>query len=211
MAGCGGTTQFAGSQPFTIAGTPPPPPPAAPAKPAPRVVLQNNRIDFKEKIQFDDNKATIKAESDSLLHDIAQVIKDNPQVKKISIEGHASAEGNAAHNKTLSQERAKSVLDYLVKKEGIDPSRLASTGWGSEKPIASNDTEEGREANRRVELLVTDQDVTKKKVAVDPTTGKETVVSEKTVNENGPKKEKSASTTTTTSGAAPTNKGATAQ
>lgn len=152
-------------------------------KAAPRVVLENNRIDFKEKIQFDNDKATIKPESDSLLHDIAQVIKDNPQVKKISVEGHASSEGNPAHNKTLSQERAKAVVEYLEKKEGIDTSRLTSTGWGSEKPIADNATQEGREANRRVEFLVTDQDVTKKKVEVDPTTGKEKVVSEKTSSE----------------------------
>ncbi|HEX7664460.1 MAG TPA: OmpA family protein [Polyangiaceae bacterium] len=198
-AACGGTTQFAGGQPFAIAGTPPPPPPApAPVmKAAPRVVLQNNRIDFKEKIQFDDNKATIKPESDSLLHDIAQVIKDNPQLKKISIEGHASAEGNAAHNKTLSQERAKSVLDYLVKKESIDATKLTSTGWGSEKPIADNATEEGREANRRVEFLVTDQDVTKQKVEVDPTTGDKKVVGSKTVEEKAGDKKGGGKTPTT--------------
>ncbi|MGH7283438.1 MAG: OmpA family protein [Polyangiaceae bacterium] len=211
LAACGGTTQFAGAQPFAIAGTPPPPVVAAAPKPEPRVVLKDNKIEFKDKIQFDDNKATIKSESDSLLHDIAQVIKDNPQVKKISIEGNASAEGNAAHNKTLSQQRAKSVLDYLVKNEGIDATRLTSTGWGSDKPIASNDTEEGREANRRVEFLVVDQDVTKKKVAVDPTTGKETVVSQNTVDEKAPDQPTSTTTTTaatTTTKAATTKKGA---
>ena len=100
-AACGGVTQFAGAQPFTIAGTPPPPPPPPPPvvkeepKPPPRVELRDNKIEFKEKIQFEVNKAIIKPESFSLLKEIADVIKKNPQVKKLSIEGHASAEGDA--------------------------------------------------------------------------------------------------------------------
>lgn len=183
--GCGGATQFAGAQPIAIAGTPPPPLPAPPPKPAeppkppPRVELRDNKIDFKEKIQFEVNKAVIKPESFSLLHDIAEVIKANPQVKRISIEGHASAEGDKAKNKKLSDDRAKSVMDHLVKKEGIDAARLVAKGWGVEKPIAGNDTEDGREKNRRVEFLVVDQEVTNKKVEIDATTGKERVVEEK--------------------------------
>lgn len=185
VVGCGGATQFQGAQAFAIAGTPPPPPPPPPPpqeepKPAPRVELRDNKIEFKEKIQFDLAKATIKPESFSLLHDIGEVIKKAPQVKKLSIEGHASAEGDAAKNKTLSQDRAKSVMEYLVKKEGIDAARLTSKGWGSEKPIAPNDTEENREKNRRVEFLVTEQDITQKKIEIDPKTGKERIVDTKT-------------------------------
>jgi OOP family OmpA-OmpF porin len=182
---CGGVTQFTGAQPFTIAGTPPPPPPPPVAKkeepppPPPRVELRDNKIDFKEKIQFEVNKAIIKEESFSLLHDIGEVIKKNPQVKKISIEGHASAEGDPKRNKKLSDERSKAVMEFLVKKEGIDAARMSAKGWGVEKPIAANDTEEGREKNRRVEFLVMEQDVTAKKVEIDPTTGKEKVVDEK--------------------------------
>ena len=186
---CGGTTQFAGAQPLTIAATPLPPLPAPPlppapipepVKPPPRVELRDNKIDFKEKIQFEVNKAIIKPESDSLLHDIADVIKKNPQVKKLSIEGHASAEGDAKRNKKLSDERAKAVVDHLVKKEAVDPARMVGKGWGIEKPIAPNDTEENREKNRRVEFLVIEQEVTQKKVEIDPTTGKEKVVDTKT-------------------------------
>src|SRR5262245_26672810 len=84
-AGCGGVTQVQGAQSFAVAGTPPPPPPppAPPPpkeepKPPPRVELRDNKIDFKEKIQFEANKAAIKPESFSLLHDIADVIKKNP-------------------------------------------------------------------------------------------------------------------------------------
>ncbi|MDB4995697.1 MAG: Major porin and structural outer rane porin OprF, partial [Myxococcaceae bacterium] len=77
LSACGGTTQFAGAQPFQISGTPPPPPPVvvkAPPppeepKPPPRVELRDNKIVFNEKIQFEVNKAVIKEESFSLLHD----------------------------------------------------------------------------------------------------------------------------------------------
>src|SRR5689334_16447790 len=182
---CGGATQFAGTQPFTIAGTPPPPPPPPvvkeepPPAPPPRVELRDNKIEFKEKIQFEVNKAIIKEESFSLLHDIGDVIKKNPQVKKISIEGHASAEGDPKRNKKLSDDRSKAVMEFLAKKEGIDAARMTAKGWGVEKPIAPNDTEDGREKNRRVEFLVVEQDVTAKKVEIDATTGKEKVVEEK--------------------------------
>lgn len=177
-AACGGVTRFAAAQPFAIAGTLPPPPREDP-KPPPRVELRDNRIEFKEKIQFEVDKAVIKEESFSLLHDIAEVIKKNPQVKKISIEGHASAEGDARYNKKLSDERSKSVMEFLSKREGVEGDRLLARGWGEEKPIASNDTEEGREKNRRVEFLVVQQDITAKKIEIDPSTGKERVVDEK--------------------------------
>ena len=181
--GCGGVTPFSGDKPFTIVGNPPPPPPPPPTPPPPaapaRVELRDNKIEFKEKIQFDVNKATIKPESFGLLKEIADVIKKNPQVKHISIEGHASAEGDAKANKKLSDDRAKSVMKHLVDKEQIPATELTAKGWGSEKPIADNNTEEGREANRRVEFLVTDAEVTSKKVEIDPKTGKEKIVEEK--------------------------------
>lgn len=150
LAGCGGTVRFAGTQPFAIAGTPPAPTHA---------VLKDDHIEIDEKVQFEANSDVIKDASSGLLHDIAEVLRKNPQVTKISIEGHASSEGDvpAGHNKKLSDDRAKAVMTWLVQKEHIDPSRLEAKGWGSEKPIASNDTEEGREKNRRVEFLVVSQ------------------------------------------------------
>lgn len=186
---CSGVTPFTAAQPVAIVATPlpppplppaPPPPPPEPPKPPPRVVLRDNKIEIMEKIQFEVDKATIKPVSDSLLHDIAEVIKQNPQVSKVSIEGHASAEGPAKHNKTLSEDRAKAVMDHLVKIDGVDGARLSAKGWGIEKPVAANDTEENREKNRRVEFLVTKQDVTKQKVEIDATTGKENVVDSST-------------------------------
>lgn len=181
MTGCGGTTAFQGGQAFAIAGTPPPPPPPpAPvqeaAKPPPRVELRDNKIEIHEKIQFEQGKATIKAESFGLLKEIADTIKENPQIKKLSIEGHASAEGDAKNNMKLSDDRAKSVMKHLVDKEGIKKEMLSAKGFGEDKPIGDNNTDEGKEKNRRVEFVVTEQDVTKKKVHVDPTTGHEKVV-----------------------------------
>lgn len=176
----GGTTVFQGAGAIGITGTPPappPPPPEEPPPPPPRVEIRNNKIEFKEKIQFEHNKSVILPQSFSLLDDITQVIKDNEHIKKIAIEGHASAEGDAKRNLTLSDERAKSVLKYIVDK-GVDAKRLTAKGFGITKPIADNATEEGREKNRRVEFNIVEQDITKKKVEIDPKTGKEKVVEE---------------------------------
>jgi OOP family OmpA-OmpF porin len=186
LSACGGgPLAFQGASAFSVVGTPPappPPPPPPPKKeeppaPPPRVEVRDNKIEFKEKIQFENNKSVILPQSFSLLDDIVKVIKDNEHIKKIAIEGHASAEGDAKRNLTLSDERAKSVMKYCVD-HGIDAKRLTAKGYGITKPIADNATEEGREKNRRVEFNIVEQDVTKKKVEIDPTTGKEKVIGE---------------------------------
>jgi OOP family OmpA-OmpF porin len=183
LPGCGGgTTVFQGAGAIAVTGTPPAPPPPPPKKeepppPPPRVEIRNNKIEFKEKIQFENNKSVILPQSFSLLDDITKVFKDNPQLKKVSIEGHASAEGDPKRNLKLSDERAKAVAKYIAD-HGIDEKRLTAKGFGITKPIADNATEEGREKNRRVEFNIIEQDVTKKKVEIDPKTGKEKVVEE---------------------------------
>jgi outer membrane protein OmpA-like peptidoglycan-associated protein len=188
LSACGGgTLAFQGAGAIGITGTPPappPPPPPPPKKEEPppppaRVEVRDNKIEFKEKIQFENNKSVILPQSFGLLDDIVKVIKDNPQAKKIAIEGHASAEGDAKRNLTLSDERAKAVMKYCVD-HGVDAKRLTAKGFGITKPIADNATEEGREKNRRVEFNIVEQDITKKKVEIDPKTGKEKVVGETT-------------------------------
>lgn len=144
-----------------------------------RVELTDDKIVIREKIQFDYNKATIKPESDSLLAEIAKVMNENPQVTKIRIEGHASSEGNHDYNVKLSKNRAKAVLDHLVKKGKVDKKRLESEGYGPDRPISSNDTETGREANRRVEFMILEQEYTVTKKIVDPETGEEKIETEK--------------------------------
>lgn len=150
--GCGGTIAFHGQEAFKVAGTQ-----AAPAaQPGNQhVAVQANKIVIDEKIQFEHDKATILPASFGILNEVTQVIKDHPEIKKLLIEGHASSEGDSAHNLKLSDERAKAVMNYLVE-HGVAKTRLSSKGFGSSDPIADNKTEEGREKNRRVEFTITD-------------------------------------------------------
>ena len=136
-----------------------------------RVEVTDDKIIIREKVQFDFNKATIKPESNSLLAEVAQVMNDNPRLKKIRVEGHASSEGEDAYNMTLSEKRAKAVMDHLVKKGKVQKTRLVSEGFGETQPIQSNDSESGREANRRVEFTILEQDFVETKTTVDPATG----------------------------------------
>jgi OOP family OmpA-OmpF porin len=186
--GCGGTTTFQDTTPIKIAVAPPAPPPQAdppPPEPPKQVKIRDNRIELGQKIQFALNKSEILPASFSLMDELAKTIQENPQVQKVSIEGHASNEGQAQYNLALSKARAEAVRAYLVSK-GVSADRLNSAGFGASKPIASNDNEEGREKNRRVEFHITKQEVTKEKVEVD-SSGKEKVIEKTSANEEAPK------------------------
>jgi len=102
-------------------------------------------------INFETGKADIKAESQKIIDQIVQMLKDNPTLN-ISIEGHTDNVGTPQSNQTLSENRARAVMNAIVEK-GIDKSRLSAKGWGQTKPIADNQTEEGRAKNRRVEIV----------------------------------------------------------
>jgi outer membrane protein OmpA-like peptidoglycan-associated protein len=102
-------------------------------------------------ILFDTGKSTIKKESMDIVDQVYEMLKMNPSLK-VSIEGHTDNTGTPEGNKSLSQSRAKAVMDVLAAK-GIDKSRLSSAGWGDEKPVADNRTEEGKAKNRRVEII----------------------------------------------------------
>jgi outer membrane protein OmpA-like peptidoglycan-associated protein/tetratricopeptide (TPR) repeat protein len=108
------------------------------------VVLRN--------IFFDVNEYTLKPESQVELDKLTEFLKDNPTVR-IQIEGHTDNIGSAADNQKLSENRAKSVVAYL-NKNGIALTRLLAKGFGASKPIADNNTEEGRAQNRRTELKI---------------------------------------------------------
>lgn len=192
LAACGPTV-FDDATALQIVGDPPrlpPPPPPPPPEPEPepeppkRVVVENNRIAFEEKIQFDFDKATIKPESDSLLQEIIKVIKENAHIKKIAIEGHTSSEGSDRHNLKLSDARAKAVMDYMITKGGLAKEMFTAKGYGETKLIADEATEEGKEKNRRVEFNITAQDVTEKKVEIDPKSGAKKVLEEKVNSED---------------------------
>ncbi|MDO9255516.1 MAG: OmpA family protein [Bacteroidales bacterium] len=102
-------------------------------------------------IKFDVNKATIKAESIGTINYVVKMMTDHPELK-FSVEGHTDSDGDDASNLKLSEARAKAVLDLMVKL-GIDNSRLTSKGLGESKPMAGNDTPEGKAQNRRVEFV----------------------------------------------------------
>ena len=102
-------------------------------------------------INFDTGKSTIKPESKPIIAQIVQMLKANPKLN-IGVEGHTDNVGNPKSNKTLSDERAKSVVAAIVA-QGVDAKRLSTAGYGQDKPVADNKTEEGRAKNRRVELI----------------------------------------------------------
>ncbi len=108
------------------------------------VVLRN--------VFFDVNKFELRPESQVELDQLVQLLVDNPQVR-IEISGHTDNVGKPSDNLTLSNNRAKSVVSYLVGKN-IAPTRLLAKGYGETKPVADNKTEEGRAQNRRTEIRV---------------------------------------------------------
>jgi outer membrane protein OmpA-like peptidoglycan-associated protein len=121
-----------------------------------RVVLTASSIQIKDKVQFATGKAEILPESFSLLDDVAKVFVENPQIEVVQVEGHTDSTGTAAINRTLSQQRAESVLKYLAGK-GVDKKRMVAKGFGPDKPIADNNDDAGREQNRRVEFNILKQ------------------------------------------------------
>ncbi len=102
-------------------------------------------------INFETGKSVIKPESQKTIDQIVEMLKSNLALK-ISIEGHTDNVGTAPSNQTLSENRAKSVMN-AVSAKGIDKTRLSSKGWGQTKPIADNKTEDGKAKNRRVEIV----------------------------------------------------------
>ncbi len=102
-------------------------------------------------INFASGKSELPAEFLPELQRIARLMKKFPRFV-ISIEGHTDNVGQAADNKRLSEERANSILEALAA-EGVARSRMNAVGWGDSKPVASNNTEAGREENRRVEII----------------------------------------------------------
>lgn len=127
-----------------------------PAAPPPKVVLTASNIQINDKVQFELGSDKLLPVSFPLLDMVAQVMVENAQVEIIEVAGHTDASGGAKRNRELSQQRAESVRQYLLSK-GITKGRLTAKGYGPDKPIAGNDTPEGREANRRVEFVIVKQ------------------------------------------------------
>ncbi|GAA4949732.1 OmpA family protein [Algibacter agarivorans] len=112
--------------------------------------VQKTLNEYAKTILFDTGKSSIKAQSEAVLGDIIGILKEYPTAK-FTVEGHTDSVGSEKLNQRLSDSRANSVKEYLVK-NGIDAFRLSALGYGEAKPIDSNKTRAGRANNRRVEI-----------------------------------------------------------
>ncbi len=119
----------------------------------PKVILTATEIVILEQVQFDTAKSTIKKVSDSLLDDVAKVLADHPEIKKLEVQGHTDSRGARAANMALSEARAKAVMTALGKR-GIDAKRLVSKGYGPDKPLDTANNEAAWQKNRRVQFVV---------------------------------------------------------
>ncbi len=124
--------------------------------PAP-VRIEGKEIKIAEQVHFATGKAAILADSNTLMQQVADLIKAHPEVKFVSIEGHTDNVGQPANNKRLSKARADAVKQWLVKKGKLDTKRFFAVGFGEDRPIQTNDTAEGRQANRRVEFHILEE------------------------------------------------------
>jgi outer membrane protein OmpA-like peptidoglycan-associated protein len=123
------------------------------AKAPPLAQVENNQITINEQIQFRTDSAEILGESQPIVDAVAEILSANPKIGHLRIEGHTDNRGTAARNLDLSKRRAASVMAALVAK-GISRDRLTSNGYGMEHPIDSNNTDDGRQKNRRVEFHI---------------------------------------------------------
>ena len=146
------------------------------------IEVTRDKIEIADKVYFDTGKATIKPESHPLLDQVSAVLKARTDILKLRVEGHTDARGSADTNRRLSDDRAASVLDYLVR-TGIDPARLTSVGLGEDQPVDDRNVAEAWEVNRRVEFIIverSDETVTKE---IEP---REAVVEVKTTDHKPP-------------------------
>ncbi len=114
------------------------------------------RLQAPESITFDTDSADIKPQFQGPLANIAESVRQYPNTV-VRVEGHTDSTGSASYNQNLSLNRAESVTSYLAR-EGVDPARMQAVGYGFSRPIATNDTPEGRAQNRRVEILILPQE-----------------------------------------------------
>ncbi len=115
---------------------------------------KGNLIDITLKVDafFYANSATIKPELYSEIHRIAQVMAQYPQIR-VSVDGHTDSQGKESYNMELSRKQAESVMNLLIQ-SGVNSSQIQTVAYGETMPVASNDTVEGRQRNRRIEIKI---------------------------------------------------------
>jgi len=120
------------------------------------VRVRGDRIQILRPVHFRTDSAEIDADSNALIEQIADVMLRTPELCRIEIQGHTDNRGGREHNQTLSEQRAQSVVDFLVRM-GVSGDRLTSRGVGMDRPVAPNFTARGRSQNRRTELHITER------------------------------------------------------
>jgi outer membrane protein OmpA-like peptidoglycan-associated protein len=140
--GIGIQHRFLGPEPMAQVSAPPPPPPPRPVKK--RIILRG--------VNFDFDKSDIRPDARPVLDEAVRVLKQEGDIR-VAVGGHTDSVGTDQYNQRLSIRRANSVSEYLAAR-GISRSRLQVDGYGETRPVASNDTADGRAQNRRVELNV---------------------------------------------------------
>jgi outer membrane protein OmpA-like peptidoglycan-associated protein len=150
------------SSAVAVAEEPPPPEPEPQPEPEPepepeRVTVTDERIEIEDVVQFEFDSAILLEESKRLLSEVARVMEERADIRKVEIGGHTDSQGRESYNRRLSEQRAQAVRDYLVS-QGISRDRLTAKGFGPSQPIASNDTEDGRFQNRRVEFKILERE-----------------------------------------------------
>jgi OmpA-OmpF porin, OOP family len=134
--------------------TPEPEPVAEPEpmpEPEPAPVQEFEPVVLSSEVTFAFDSAEIRPGAHQTLQDVATTLRDNPDLR-VRIEGHTDSVGSPQYNVGLSQRRADSVRDFLVS-QGIAEDRMTTRGYGEERPVATNETDEGRAQNRRVEIV----------------------------------------------------------
>jgi outer membrane protein OmpA-like peptidoglycan-associated protein len=116
--------------------------------------LEQNEIRILEPVKFANNSDRLLPESEPVLTSVMEVLQAHNEITKLEVRGHSDSRGNAGSNLALSQRRAASVVKWLTS-HGIAATRLGSAGFGQTRPIDTNDTDEGRRNNRRVEFRIT--------------------------------------------------------
>ena len=123
-----------------------------------RVTAHEIHIELQTDVLFDFDKADLKPEAETSLHKVAEVVRAQPG--RVTVDGHTDSKGADAYNQKLSESRAASVKDWLVRKGSVEPARITTLGLGRTRPVAPNtkpdgsDDPQGRQHNRRVEITI---------------------------------------------------------
>jgi OOP family OmpA-OmpF porin len=123
----------------------------------PKARVEKDQIVITERVEFETDSAKLLESSSGILIAVMNVLREHTEIGQVLVQGHTDNVGGPTYNKHLSEQRAKSVVKWLVN-HGVDQRRLLDAGYGLERPIDSNKTAAGRQRNRRVEFHILESD-----------------------------------------------------